>query len=384
MAWFIDVGTPYYRQEEPDFCGGAVAQMILASIGAGRIDQTCLFESNNSHSTGEMGTSPGGLKYTLNKRKPPAFEGEFNVVCAGSEEEGSANILRTLFHFGVTTGTLVVGCVHWVAVRGAKTNVDPARHDAKVSIEGFYINNPWPPTAPASGVPDGRIPRGFSNEYVARAEWKKTYLTGCRALGGGHRRFVSVCDSRSPPPLHIEPAAHVPTGTGNRLISVDEAVATANRGLTRHLRSNPVCPMTSALRGARAVSAQLVRRLDLPGEFYHLILLHRGGAPSAVVRGDGFHGGVLGAGSLDGVTHEPIIAPEAALAAARQALLDPGDGRARIVSGDGAFHIEPTLVWRPCQESRSPYYPFHEITVGSDTVYVGHDGTVYPILHDLG
>jgi len=50
----------------------------------------------------------------------------------------------------------------------------------------------------------------------------------------------------------------------------------------------------------------------------------------------------------------------------------------------GAFSLHPTLVWRSCQECRSPYRPFYQITVGSETIYVGYDGRVYPTLHDLG
>ena len=46
--------------------------------------------------------------------------------------------------------------------------------------------------------------------------------------------------------------------------------------------------------------------------------------------------------------------------------------------------VYPTLVWRPCQESRSPYYPFHQIAVGGVTIYVGYDGRVYPTLHNMG
>jgi hypothetical protein len=32
----------------------------------------------------------------------------------------------------------------------------------------------------------------------------------------------------------------------------------------------------------------------------------------------------------------------------------------------------------------SPYYRFYHITVEADTIYVEHDGRVYPTLDDLG
>jgi len=43
----------------------------------------------------------------------------------------------------------------------------------------------------------------------------------------------------------------------------------------------------------------------------------------------------------------------------------------------------PIMVWKPCYESRSPYYPFYMITVGNRHIYVGYDGTIYTQLHDV-
>jgi hypothetical protein len=168
------------------------------------------------------------------------------------------------------------------------------------------------------------------------------------------------------------------------LISHDDALDLANRGLDAHRRANLVCPLTPALQNARPVSAHLVQRLDRRDEFYYLVVLHRDDQPTAIVRGDAFDGSFQGALSLEGVSRAPIIPRDDAVAAARQAVIDRGDGQGRIVLRDGAFCVHPTLVWRPCQESRSPYYPFHQITVGGDTIYVGYDGRVYPSLHDLG
>jgi Acetoacetate decarboxylase (ADC) len=91
-----------------------------------------------------------------------------------------------------------------------------------------------------------------------------------------------------------------------------------------------------------------------------------------------------GALALTGIERSPILQRDAALAAAREAVIDLGDGSGRIPLREGAFCVYPTLVWRPCEESRSPFYPFHQITVGGVTIYVGYDGRVYPALHDLG
>jgi hypothetical protein len=41
---------------------------------------------------------------------------------------------------------------------------------------------------------------------------------------------------------------------------------------------------------------------------------------------------------------------------------------------------EPNLVWKPCNESQSPYYPFYEVCVEQSTFYVRIDGAVFPTL----
>ena len=38
---------------------------------------------------------------------------------------------------------------------------------------------------------------------------------------------------------------------------------------------------------------------------------------------------------------------------------------------------EPNLIWKPCNESQSPYYPFYEVRDGQTTFYVRIDGEVF-------
>ncbi|HUA77178.1 MAG TPA: hypothetical protein VMA86_05870, partial [Acetobacteraceae bacterium] len=313
------------------------------------------------------------------------------------EPDGSANIVRTLRYFRVATGTLVYGCGHWVAVRGAKTDVDPAGEDGSFSIEGFYINNPWPPTPsfydPALAPPPPHADpdacgsggeRGVADEYVTYAEWQNTYLTGCDAYNVGHLQYISVCDPRRPPLRALRIVGRARLTDGTRLIAAEEALEIATRGVEAHLRSERECPLTPALKDARPGSAHLVQRLDRRDEFYYLVTMYREGRPTALLRGDGLDGTFQGALALANTDRPPIIEREAAVAAAREAVIDAGDGSGRIRLREGAFCVHPTLVWRPCMESRSPYYPFYQITVGAVTIYVGYDGRVYPALHDLG
>ncbi|HME84908.1 MAG TPA: hypothetical protein VKG91_10265 [Roseiarcus sp.] len=399
MTWFTDLGTPYHQQDTDYYCGAAVAQMILDSIGSGLIDQDTLYASNHSHSTGGWYTSPDGLNFTLNAfmPPPPKFNSFFIVEIGNTEPQGSENIIRTLRYFSVATGSLVYGCGHWVAVRGAKTDVDPAGEDGSYTIEGFYINNPWPPTPsfynPSLGAPPPHADpdacgtggeRGNANEYVTYADWQANYHTGCDVYGVGHLQFVSVCDPRRPPLKTLKLQGQTRLRDGSKLITSKEAMELATHGLQAHLRRGEKCTLTPALEGARAASADLVQRLDRPDEFYYLVTLHRARKPTAVLRGDGLYGTFQGALSLSGEKHSPIISRDAALEALRKGPLDLGDGIGRVHIRDGAYCFYPHLVWRPCRESRSPYYPFHQIAIGGVTIYVGYDGQIYTALHDLG
>jgi hypothetical protein len=47
-----------------------------------------------------------------------------------------------------------------------------------------------------------------------------------------------------------------------------------------------------------------------------------------------------------------------------------------------AYCLYPTLVWKPCRESLSPFYPFHMFSIGSHKIYVRIDGQIFTKLHD--
>ena len=61
------------------------------------------------------------------------------------------------------------------------------------------------------------------------------------------------------------------------------------------------------------------------------------------------------------------------------------DGRlGRIFVRPEAVCQCPTLVWRPCLESLSPFYPFHLFTIGNRQIYVRIDGAIFTTLHSQG
>jgi hypothetical protein len=141
LTWIRNVTTEYHQQDTNYYCGGAVAQMILDSIGSGLLDQNVLYNSNHSHNTqSNWYTDPDGLNYTLNfyKPNPPTFNNFFVTYAKDTELEGSEKFVYTLWRYSVPTGTLVYGCGHWIVVRGLSTDVEPSPGSTYM-INGFWI-----------------------------------------------------------------------------------------------------------------------------------------------------------------------------------------------------------------------------------------------------
>jgi hypothetical protein len=171
---------------------------------------------------------------------------------------------------------------------------------------------------------------------------------------------------------------------GSEIISEKEALSFAAHALESHDLLREACPLGDAVRGARPHAAHLVQRLDRDDGFYYLVVVEKHGHPAALLRGDALYGDFHGALALAKEARPPIITPEEALDALRDGLIELGHEQGRIPLRQGGYTLYPNLVWKPCAESRSPYYPFRQIHIGRRTVYVGFDGQVYPELHDLG
>jgi hypothetical protein len=55
----------------------------------------------------------------------------------------------------------------------------------------------------------------------------------------------------------------------------------------------------------------------------------------------------------------------------------PNDG-GRLVLRPEAVSVHPCLVWRPCRQSLSPFYPFRMVTIGALRLFVRiFDGAVF-------
>ena len=209
MAVHEDLAVQYHQQDTDYYCGGASAQMVLAQIGAGLLDQDDLYADNHAHSVLESGwyTAPDGLTWTLNDRRPAELHELVRPLCAREtrtssrgRSAGRSTTTRSRRWRWSTAGRTGSSCG---ATKRARR---PQRSDDNTySITAFDVNNPWPPT-PTPGPPPPHTAadvcgsggeRGVADEHISYATWQADYMTGIPSgYWGG--KFVAVCDPEPP------------------------------------------------------------------------------------------------------------------------------------------------------------------------------------------
>jgi hypothetical protein len=362
--------------------------MVLEQCGVGLLDQDDLYNDNHSHSTAEPGwaTGPDGLTWTMNNRQSGRY---FVLDTLATEDAISRMVAWTIHHYQVAPIAMVFGSNHWITVRGYSASAAPNNSgDISYTIDSFDVNNPWPPT-PSPGPPpphnagdpcgSGGV-RGVADEHLTYATWRDTYMTGIPS-GYWAGKYVAMCDPDPPPDrLPREQEPHERPADGRSLLDPGFAVEQAQVGLRRYglLERDSWRP---ALEDTEPGEPVLVQRLDRVDSFYWIVPMSRRGevVPAAVAVDARF-----------GDYRQAIVLPEpqadAFVLADDTALLDRVAGQrfelpeqqGRLPLRSEALHLYPTLVWRPCRESLSPFAPFRLITVGAHQLYARLlDGQVF-------
>jgi hypothetical protein len=119
-------------------------------------------------------------------------------------------------------------------------------------------------------------------------------------------------------------------------------------------------------RGATAVAAHLVERLD-EGNPYFLILFGKQGSEGTIIAVDALDGAITSSAQLERVEGAWLLeqAKATELAGCEQLL-------------------EARLVWAPSRATRSPFYPLWELTCESGRVYVDCEGKLWNSLLPAG
>jgi hypothetical protein len=404
-----NLSVPYHQQDTDYYCGAACAQMVLASLGTGLLDQDQLYSDNHSHSTTESGwyTAPDGLQWTMHNYEPPAppgppHYGSYNFVlfALDTEEAISRKIVWTIHHYKAAPIAMVYGSNHWIVVRGYTASAAPSGSgDTGYSISSFDVNNPWPPVPSATNAALAPPPphadgtddcgtggnRGLVNENISYTAWHNTYMTG---IPGGHwnGKFVAVADPAPPPagrgvrsrPL-LEPLKY-----SGRLLQGEHAARRAEESLKAYgLAARE--GYERVLRRARFGEAVLVQRLDLPDTFYYVVPVGAGEHFPLAVLVDAKTGLYLQSAVHRSEEHS-VFSIRSRAEVARSivgSVVELPDRRGRLPVREEAICHYPTLVWKPCRESLSPLYPFHLFTIGAERIYVRSDGAIFTALHDM-
>jgi hypothetical protein len=386
-----------HQQDTNYYCGAACAQMVLESMGAGLLDQDELYGDNHSHSAIDTSvnwaTGPDGLQWTMMDRRPPSFINYFALYALDTEELISRKLCWTIRHYQVAPIALVYGWAHWIVVRGYTASAHPSSSsDSSYSIDAFDINNPWPPTPssdttalappPPHSATDGcggGGNRGLANEHITYATWRSTYMTG---VPGGHwgGKFVAVCDPEPPAERGGSVSITQERQKGGNLLS-QEALA---RGAVDGLKAFELLKRKEwghNMRNAKPTESLLVQRLDHMDSFYALVPFETKEGIVALVSVDGRSGEYMQSVKLpkpekrsSRMTRKQ--APERVIGQR----IELGSNKGRLLVREEALCMYPHLVWRPCLESLSPYYPFYMFTVGSHRIYLRVDSAVFSSL----
>ena len=399
MSVHENLTVPYHQQDTDVYCGAACAQMVLDSIGSGLLSQDDLYTDGRNH-TSELASwynPPDGLQWVMNDRRPSGFGGWFALYSLDTEDAISRKLVWTIHHYQVAPIALVYGGDHWLVVRGYEASAAPASSaDVSYTISAFEVNNPWPPVPSFYGQPPATPPphsvgdgcgsggdRGLVNEHIAYATWQSTYMTGNQYGTLWYGKNVAVCDPDPPAECPGKVEGRGKRLPGDVLMTAQAAIEHALAGV-HHYGLEKREGFAEALEGARPGNPVLVQRLDRIDSYYYIVPFER--------RQEGVVAAV-GVDARFGDYRQTIALPKGGTSILTG--LDPNrilemitGHRFRLEGLEGsimvrkeAFCLYPALVWRPCLESLSPFYPFHLVTVGNHRIYIRVDGRVFTKLH---
>ena len=135
---------------------------------------------------------------------------------------------------------------------------------------------------------------------------------------------------------------------------------------------------TPALARSRPATPVLVERLDLEDSYYYIVPVQVGPAETARIRIDAKTGHFMDATAVEKSEEQitPYLTWPDVLQRLTAAPIVLVDQRIRWVRPE-AVGRHPVLVWKPCNESRSPFTPFYQCSVADTLVYIRTDGTYF-------
>jgi len=394
-----DLDVAWVGQERLYFCGPAVAQMALTSLGAAgsappptRQEQLWdeIQTETNAKRPSKAGddasacppfpeqkcdkfdgdwfcwsTTPDALRRVLDSGQDKAAY----AVTSHDEEAGATEELRRSVDRGVPGAALVYGWQHWVVVDGYLSGVDGG-------TTHICLRDPLDEKS------------GDTHEVILE-DWNSDYL--CFVPAGKYRDKIVVVGGEprvpagafaAPPPVPVGGSGHAaparkdgePHKGAVPLISAEMAMAVAERERGRMLERPK--RWGRALGDARAERpALLLERLDRHDTYDYIVTYATGEGVTARILVDartGRFSQAVGANQARG-TLAPYVDPASAAERFWGRSLDLQSVGGRVVRRE-TLGQHPVLVWKPCRQSTSPTMPFYQFSVGDRLVYLRADG----------
>jgi hypothetical protein len=346
--------------------------MVLKRLGvipAGQHDLFTQIQSLATVTESGWASTPDGLANALCADKG-LFAGSF-MVFPGTTADAACRKIAWATHQGVPPIALVRHRQHWVVVRGFDASADPtSADDTSYYITAIYTNDPAPP--------------GTQDAHITLDTWVSDYLNGADQ-GFYQGKYVVVCDP-SPAATSIGPSPPPPDVlTGTTLITPDCAAGRAMAAMTDFkLAARP--DWKACLKDVTPGTPHLIQRTDMADTYYYIVplVLPTTGAVSVMASIDARFGNYREAicfpasgPSAPGID----LDPQSVLARVAATPIRLPNLRGRLVVRKETAIVDPTLMWRPCRESFSPFYPFYLVHMGNQHVYMRVDGAVFRSLH---
>jgi hypothetical protein len=347
---------PVFQQTAPDSGGAASAQMILGRAG---LDQAALTREANKLGSEEPGwkMAPDALAKLLTVHAGHDFAFHPDITA----DQAMRRTAWSILHDRMAPAVLIWKCRHWGIVTGFEADRVPASiDDESWGLLGFYLRNPYGPL----------------DHHIDVASWKAQYQTG--VLHGIWRtRRVVICTGEAAaaaPKLKPDPE---PPFLRREILDparISRAALEAVTGdrFARHPR------WREAAQDTAPGVPMLITRLNFPADHHFIVPMLRQGRATLLLILDAYDGSYRESAPID--PDQPFATD---VARARldtmlaQGAIETETGKDLVPVWPDTTAVFPTLTWRPCLESLSPYLPFFHIHTGNRQIHVRLDGKVF-------
>ena len=326
--------VPCYCQEDPSWCGAAVAQMILEGYpgvknACAQSDVWKAIQKCKDDAPVDWSTDPAALKGALMSLGGKAGA-KWKILANPDASSLMYDVTFSMANDGYPTAVLVYGSAHWVMIEGFSTDLDPNKSKV-VTLQDVDIVDPiHPPCVEATVLGPAWYARYlYATVSIPMSKWNGSYVAVADPQppgAGGGGRAIAPNEPR-----------------GGEVIKPQQAIDTVVGGLDGLIANRD---RYARLRGLKPLGAMLVNAKSDP---YYLVPLGR-------EKNQASQGAVIvNAYSPEieevGVFAQPVpyVTKDLALSLASKKL-DRSDG------------LKADLVFEPSKEPQSRFMPLWRIT----------------------